>query len=181
MNVTTRTNNAMRKITLCALLLSVSFCISIFEGFVPISAVIPVPGLKFGFANIAVVAALYLCGTLPAFCIVILRPLLSFIIFGNVTGSLLSLGGGIFSFIILIVLKRSYGKLFSFRGISCVCAVFHAAGQICAASVIMSDIFIFSYLPVLSAASCITGFLNGMVMNMVIPPLSRIYGEKYEK
>lgn len=181
MNVNTDARNTMRKITLCALLLSVSFCISVLEGFVPINAIIPIPGLKFGFANIAVVAALYICGNFSAFCIVILRPFISFILFGNITSAALSLCGGIFSFVILVILKYTYNRYLSFRGISSVCAVFHAAGQICAASVIMNSSYVFSYLPVLCTASCITGFLNGIVMNAVVPPLSRVYGVKNEK
>lgn len=181
MNVKTHPKIKMRKITLCALLLSVSFCISVFESFVPISSVIPIPGLKFGFANIAVVAALYICGKFSAMCIVVLRPLLSLIVFGNITGAVLSLCGGLFSYIALIITIKAYKKSLSFRGISSVCAVFHAFGQICAASIIMSDIYVFSYLPVLCVASAITGFLNGIVMNIAIPPISRIYGEKYEK
>lgn len=163
-----------RKITLTALFVAISFALSLLEAFVPVAAVIPIPGLKLGLANIAVTAALFMCGKTAALSVAVLRPLLSLLLFGNVTGFFMSLCGGLFSFASLMLFFRFYGKVFTFGGISVMCAVFHSIGQITAASFVMTDLWVFSYLPLLCAASSAAGLLNGMIMNAVIGKLDKI-------
>ncbi len=161
------------KLTLSALLLSLSFAISLLESFVPINALIPIPGLKLGFANIAVMAAYLLCGRRYAFCIVFLRPLLTFFLFGNVTSFVLSLSGGLLSFAGICATLCLYDKVFSFGGISVILALLHSTGQIFAATVVVSDGSVFAYLPLLAAASSATGLLNGFIMNAVLSRLQK--------
>ena len=166
------------KITFTALLLSLSFSLSLIESFIPVSAFIPVPGLKLGFANIAVMAALFLCGRFSALCIVVLRPVLNLIMFGNITSFILSLSGGILSYAVLVISVKMYGKVFSFGGISIICAVFHSIGQVAAAAFFVSDTVIFGYLPLLCAASSATGLLNGFIMNCIIERITILGGSK---
>ncbi len=161
------------KLTLSALLLSLSFAISLLESFVPINAVIPIPGLKLGFANIAVMAAYLLCGRRYALCIAFLRPLLTFFLFGNVTSFILSLSGGLVSFAGICATFCLYDKVFSFGGISVISALLHSTGQIFAATVVVSDSSVFAYLPLLAAASSVTGLLNGFIMNAVFARLQK--------
>ena len=165
------------KITLTALFLSFSFILSILEGFVPIAAIVPIPGLKLGFANIAVMAALIYCGRLPALCVVVFRPLLNLILFGNVTSFILSLSGGLLAYSVLLFTIKLYGKVFTFGGISVISAVCHSIGQIIAASFVVTSGAVYSYLPLLCAASAVTGIINGILMNMII---SRIKIKKTE-
>ena len=159
------------KLTVTAMLLSVSFAVSVIEGMIPLNFTAAVPGLKLGFANIAVAAALFMCGKSSAFCVAVLRPFLSFIVFGNVTSFILSLSGGLIAFCSLCMAEKLYGKVFSFCGLSVISAVFHSIGQITAACFVVSDIWIITYLPLLCAASSATGFLTGCFMNTVIPRL----------
>lgn len=166
------------KLTVTAMLLSVSFAVSVLEGMIPLNITAAVPGLKLGFANIAVVAALFMCGKAYAFSVVLLRPLLTLLVFGNITSFILSLCGGVLSFISLILASKMYGKVFSFCGISVISAVSHSIGQIIAASFVVSDAWIFAYLPLLCSASVITGFITGMLMNTLIPKLILYRGEK---
>ena len=156
------------KLTLTALLLSLSFAISLLESLVPINAIIPIPGLKLGFANIAVMAAYLLCGRRYALCVSLFRPLLTFILFGNVTSFILSLSGGLFAFVGLIMTFGLYNKAFSFGGISVISAILHSTGQIVAASFVVADSAVFGYLPLLAAASSVTGLFNGFIMNAVL-------------
>lgn len=160
------------KIPETALLLSLSFGLSFAERFVPVMVLFPIPGLKLGFANIAVMAALECCGAGSALAVVLLRPVLSYLFFGSVTGLVLSLSGGLLAFGALLLCMRGlrlYGSVFSYAGLSVVSAVFHSIGQIAAVSVVVSDGAIFGYLPVLCAASTLTGILTGAIMNAVIP------------
>lgn len=162
------------KLTLTALLLSLSFAISLLEAFVPINAVIPIPGLKLGFANIAVMAAFLQCGKGYALCITLFRPLLTFLLFGNVTSFILSLSGGILAFAGLLVTFGLYNKVFSFGGISVISALLHSTGQILAATVVVADTAVVAYLPLLAAASSVTGLFNGFIMNAVLSRLQNV-------
>lgn len=161
------------KLTLTALFLSLSFMLSLLEGFVPISVFVPIPGLKLGFANIAVMAAILYCGRISALCIVVLRPLLNLLLFGNITSFILSLSGGLLSYFVLLFTVKLYKKAFTFGGISVISAVCHSIGQIIAASIVVTSGAVYSYLPLLCAASAVTGMLTGVVMNLVYSRLDR--------
>ena len=154
------------KITACALFLSVSFVISLLEGAVPLPLI---PGLKLGFANIAVVAAFFYMGKNWALSIVITRPLLALLLFGNLTSFLLSLSGGLLAWLSLCFTLRLYTKALSFCGISAISAVCHSIGQILAASLVVADYAVYAYLPLLCAASSVAGFFTGCIMNAIIP------------
>lgn len=159
------------KITVTALLLAVSFALSALEGFVPIGLLIPIPGLKLGLANIAVMAALLLVGKGAALTLVLLRPLLSLLVFGNATSCLLSLSGGMLAFSAVLLMLPLYRRVFSLGGISVLSAVCHGTGQIAAASMLMGSGSLFLYLPLLGAASAVTGLVTGWLMNVVMERL----------
>ena len=162
------------KLTLTAMLLSVSFALSLIESFVPINALIPLPGLKLGFANLAVMTAYILCDKVCALCVSLLRPVLMLFLFGNVTSFVLSISGAVLAYFGLVVSVRLYERVFSFGGVSVICALLHSVGQIIAASFVVSDGAVFAYLPLLCAASGITGLLNGFIMNAVISRIGSI-------
>ena len=162
------------KLTLTAMLLSVSFALSIIESFVPINAIIPLPGLKLGFANLAVMTAYVLCDKSCALCVSLLRPILMLFLFGNATSFVLSISGAILAFIGLVVSARLYERVFTFGGISVISALLHSVGQIIAASFVVSDGAVFAYLPLLCAASAVTGLLNGFIMNAVISRIRKV-------
>ena len=156
------------KLTRTALLLAVSFVLSWLESFVPLRLLFPIPGLKLGLANIAVTAALFAVGKKAALCLVVLRPPLSFFLFGNITGCALSLCGGLLSLTALLAALPLYRKTLSLGGISVLSAVCHGIGQCAAAAALMKSGAIFFYTPLLCAASSITGLFTGWMMNGVI-------------
>ena len=69
-----------------------------------------IPGVKLGLTNIVVVLMLYCVGTKEAFAISMLRIVLAGFLFGNLFSILYSLAGGMFSFLVMYLLKRT-GKL----------------------------------------------------------------------
>ena len=162
-----RTNR--EKLTRTALLLAVSFVLSRVESLVPLNLIFPIPGLKLGLSNIAVMAAMLTVGKGAALSLVVLRPLLSLLLFGNFTGSVLSLCGGLFSIAAVSASLPLYRRTFSLGGISVISAVFHGIGQCAAASVLMRNAAMLGYAPLLCAASSVTGLFTGWVMNAVIP------------
>lgn len=168
----------IKKLTLCALFLSASVIISIVEGMSGINAFIPLPGVRLGFCNIAVTACLYLVSPAGAFAISVIRPLFLFLFSGNPVSLAMSICGSIVSFVSLVLTKKSYGRIFSFAGVSCISAVFHSVGQIAAAMFIMNDAALLWYLPMFAAASSVAGSVSGSVMNLILPRIGKKIGGK---
>src|SRR5699024_1889790 len=69
-----------------------------------------IPGLKLGLTNIVVVLMLYSIGTKEAFGISTLRIILAGFMFGNMFSIIYSLAGGLFSFLVMYLVKKT-GKL----------------------------------------------------------------------
>lgn len=170
--------NKLRNLSLSALFLASSVIISILEGISGVNSFIPLPGVRLGFCNIAVTACLYLVSTPYAFAVALIRPVFLFLFSGNPVSLAMSLCGGLVSYLSLVLTKKLYGKIISFAGVSCVSALFHSVGQIAAAMFIMSDVSLVFYLPVFAAASSVAGTLSGTVMNLVLPRLSKMLGQK---
>lgn len=90
--------------------------------------------------------------------------------FGNVYSLAYSLCGGILSFAVMYLVKKT--KL-SVIGVSMLGGICHNIGQIIVAAIIMETINIAYYLPVLLVAGLLTGLLLGVVSKIVI--------ERFEK
>ena len=71
----------MRKLTLNSLLISLALVLSFIERFIPLNLLVPVPGLKLGFANIVTMFALFYLDIPSAITITALRCVLASIIF----------------------------------------------------------------------------------------------------
>lgn len=124
-----------------------------------------IPGVKLGLANLIVVIMLYAVGAKEAFAISMLRILLSGFLFGNLFSILYSFAGGILSFLVMWLVKRT-GK-FHVMSVSICGGITHNIGQILVASVIVETYSIFYYIPVLLVAGLITGMLIGVIAGEV--------------
>ncbi len=141
-----------------AILVALALALSYVERGIPLSLLIPLPGVKLGLANIATLIALYALGPKQAFSIVVLRCVLGSF-FGGITGLLFSLTGGILSMAVMALCKRS--SLFSVYGISILGAAAHNIGQIAAAMLLMQSVHIGVYLAYLLGVALFTGFATG--------------------
>ena len=103
-----------RLVAFCGIFTALAMIFSYVEMLLPIS--IGVPGAKLGLANIAVLVVLYVAGGRTAFCVDILRIVLTSILFGNMAAFIFSISGGMLSIIVMILLKKS-GR-FSMLGVS---------------------------------------------------------------
>ncbi len=124
-----------------------------------------IPGVKLGLANLIVVIMLYAVGAKEAFAISMLRILLSGFLFGNLFSILYSFAGGMLSFLVMWLVKRT-GK-FHVMSVSICGGITHNIGQILVASVIVETYSIFYYIPVLLIAGLITGMLIGVIAGEV--------------
>lgn len=125
-----------------------------------------IPGVKLGLTNVVVVLMLYCVGTKEALAISVLRIVLAGFLFGNMFSILYSLAGGLLSFLIMVLLKRT-GKL-GVLPVSVSGGVSHNVGQLVVAAAVVENYNIFYYMPVLLIAGIITGFLIGVAAQEMI-------------
>ena len=79
---------------------------------------------------------------------------------------LYSMAGGIFSFAIMVLLRKIGG--FSIRGVSIAGGVFHNIGQLLLAMMIVETYQVWYYFPVLLVSGLVTGLLIGIVSSEVL-------------
>ncbi|MGN0350496.1 MAG: Gx transporter family protein [Roseburia sp.] len=120
-----------------------------------------IPGVKLGLTNIVVVIMLYTVGEKEAFGISMLRIVLAGFLFGNMFSILYSLAGGILSFCVMYIVKKT--KLLGVIPVSVCGGISHNIGQIIVAAIVVENYNIFYYVPALLIAGTITGFLIGIV------------------
>lgn len=131
-----------------------------------------IPGVKLGLTNIVVVLMLYTIGTREAIMVSVLRILLMGILFGNVMSIVYSLAGGILSFLVMAILKKT-GQL-GCISVSVAGGISHNIGQILAAAVVVTSFSILYYLPVLLIAGVVTGLLIGILAQELIVRLKPV-------
>lgn len=161
-----------RKLTLCAVLISLALVLSYMERFFPLQMLVPMPGVKLGLANIVSLAALYLLGGRSAYIILALRCILGSAFGGGFTSLMFSLTGGTLAMLVMALSRRL--PFLSIYGVSILGAAAHNIGQICAAMVLMHSVYIGAYLPYLLAVGLFTGFATGAAGAGILKVLSRI-------
>ncbi len=153
------------KTALGAAFIALSAIAGLIESFIP-SPLFAIPGVKLGLANAPIACAFYFLGGKTAFLALICKIILVFIFSGNPVSLMFSVCGGLFSFLALAFLIRTYGKIFSFIGISAVCALFHAFGQLIAAFFLIGGAIIY-YFFIICASSVIAGAFCGLLINLI--------------
>ncbi len=135
-----------------------------------IEHLIPMPigvyGIKIGIANLVIVVMLYALNPYSAFVISLIRILLCSILFGSFTSFWYSLIGGLFSFTVMLIVKKL--DKFSPMGVSICGAIAHNIGQIIVAIILLDEFKIIFYLPVLLITGVITGALIGIISIPII-------------
>lgn len=161
-----------KHLTLCALLIALALGLSYIERLIPLQAVIPLPGVKLGLANIVTLLALYALGPKSAFTVLIVRCILGSAFGGGITGFLFSVTGGLLAMAAMTTARNI--RHLSIYGVSILGAAFHNIGQICMATLLMQSIYVVAYLPYLLGISIITGFLTGTACAGTLRGLSAI-------
>lgn len=137
-----------------------------------IEHIVPLPvgiyGLKLGLANLVVVVMLYTTNWYTALSINLIRIFISFLLFGSATSLIYSVCGGLLSFFAMLLIKSLMPFKVSAVGVSICGAVAHNVGQICAAAILLDELRIAFYLPVLIIVGALTGTLIGLVALPII-------------
>ena len=156
------------RIAFAAMFTSLALVLSITENYIPIYAIIPIPGIKLGLANIVTVFAIVTLKPADTIFIILARCLVMGLFTGPVSFAF-SITGAITAFIVMIILIPGLSKIFSVVGISIAGAAAHNIGQITVAVILLKDIRIMLfYLPVLLFVSIFTGAVTGIAAIPVI-------------
>jgi len=165
-----------RDLVFISLLASMAIIIHVVERGIPN----PVPWLRMGWANMVVLAALELFGTLPAFGVVCLRIFIGGLLSGTLFGPsfLMSFSGGFASFAVIAFLHKYFSSFIGLVGISLFGAYTHVTVQIIVAYyVLIQHKSVFFLLPVLFSISLVTGFVNGLGSCYLVKHLRKVlYG-----
>lgn len=148
-----------RKIAYLGVFLALALILSYVESLIPFY--FGIPGVKLGLTNLIVVVMLYCTGTKEAFGVSVARILLAGFLFGNLFSILYSLAGGVLSFIVMCLLKKT-GR-FHVISVSVTGGISHNLGQLIAAAFVVETYDIFYYMPFLLIAGVATGFVIGML------------------
>lgn len=133
-----------------------------------------VPGIKLGLANTVVLFVLYTMKAKDALLVSVLRVLLAGFMFGNPFSILYSLAGGLLSFLVMWLLKKS--GAFHCISVSVAGGISHNIGQLVLAAAIVENYHVLYYLPALLISGFLTGLVIGTVAQEVILRLgSKIY------
>ena len=162
----------VKDITVGGLLVAVALALSVAERVLPIGALIPLPGIKLGLANVVTMMALLYIGPSGALAIVTVRCLLGGL-FTGITSMLFSLTGGLFAFAAMLLTRQLYGRAFSIFGISMAGAAFHNIGQILMAALLLGEGLLYTYLPVLLLTGLATGILTAAVAGPLFARLEK--------
>ncbi len=155
-----------KRITRMGMLVALSLILSYVEMLLP--SFIPVPGIKLGLANIAVVFALYTLPFSDVLFISVLRVFISSLLFGNVLSLLYSFSGALLSLLVMGILKKTGVNE---TALSTVGGVVHNASQLMVASLVIKSSALMYYLPFLIPAGAVTGFLIGIITGKLLERL----------
>ncbi|MGN0535922.1 MAG: Gx transporter family protein [Eubacterium sp.] len=162
-------NKKTKNVALFGMMVALAFTFSYLESLIPFN--FGIPGVKLGLANLVVVVALYTMKPAEAFSIAVIRIFLAGLTFGNAYSIAYSLCGGILSFAVMLLMKKT--KL-SIVGVSMMGGISHNIGQIIVAAIVMETARIAYYLPVLLVAGLATGLLLGIVSKLIVSRVEKI-------
>lgn len=153
-----------KKVSYCAILVALALVFSYVEAMIPFN--FGIPGIKLGIANLVIVIGLYLLKPHEVLIISVVRILLAGFMFGSGMSIIYSLAGGLLSFAVMLLLKKVKG--FSILGVSIAGGVSHNMGQLLMAALIVQNIKIGYYAPVLLIAGAVTGTIIGIVSGRIL-------------
>lgn len=149
----------LERLARCAVLTALALALSMAERALPLTTLIPLPGLRLGLANLVTVFALCRLSGREALLILVARCLLGAIGGGSLTALAFSLTGGLLALGVMAMLLHCPGL--SLVGVCMAGAAAHNTGQILAAMAVLGSRAPLVYLPALLLASVVTGAVTG--------------------
>lgn len=161
------------KIVKYSCLVADAFILSWIESAIPY----PLPGVKAGFSNIAVLIALFLLGPKGMIAVAITKVVLSTFTFIGFSGFIYSIAGTILCLISGIIMYRS--QKFGVLSISVVGALLHNMGQLIVAVIVIGKKIIY-YMPILVITGVFAGIITGIIAAEIIKRLAKAEKKEHE-
>ena len=143
-------------------LAAVACALGYLETFLPI----PIPGVKLGLANIAVLVALAQGDAVGAAWVALVKMAVTGLLFGSPVTLIYSLAGTLLSLAVMVPLSRL--RTMRLWMTSVVGALAHEAGQLLVAQAMLGTPLVWWSTPLLAIAGCLTGLLCGLVAERTV-------------
>ena len=154
-----------KKLTALALLSAIALTIFVIEAQIP--ALVPIPGVKLGLANIVTVFTVFAFRGRDGALVLAVRIFLGAVFAGNFSTIFYSAAGGALAILVTIGLKRILtGRQLWVAG--ALGAIAHSVGQMAMAVAITATPGLLLYLPMMVVCSIITGCFTGLCAQFVL-------------
>ena len=162
---------AGRRVAFLGLLSAVALILFVIEAAVPR----PLPWMKLGLGNAAVLATLLLFGGAPAMAVGAVKVLVGGLLTGGLAGPASVIGGSaaLTSLATMIGFHRVLPRLLSPVGLSAAGAVVHQVTQLLVAEVYLAQAGLFRLLPLFLVGGVLSGVMTGLVTWYAVKALAR--------
>lgn len=154
-----------KKLTLLALLSAIALTIFMVEAQIP--ALVPIPGVKLGLANIVTVFTVFTLGSWEGAAVLFVRIFLGAVFAGNFSTIFYSAAGGLCAIGVTILLRKILNRKQLWVA-GCLGAVAHSIGQMAMAVLLTGTPSLVVYLPVMIAISIVTGLFTGLCAQFLV-------------
>ena len=155
----------VKRMTFLALLSAIALTIFMVEAQIP--ALVPIPGVKLGLANIVTVFTVFALGAKGGVIVLFIRIFLGAVFAGNFSTILYSAAGGACAIGVTILLRKILTKKQLWVA-GCLGAIAHSIGQMTMAILLTGTPSLAVYLPVMIAVSIVTGAFTGLCAQFLV-------------
>ena len=159
-----------RRVAVSGLLITMMLVLGYVESLIP--AVSGVPGIKLGLSNGVLIFAIYMLDLPTAWTLMVLKVLLSGLLFGGVNTILYALAGGTLSMLAMTLLSRVKGM--HPVTVSMIGGVMHNVGQVLVAITLLHTQQLYYYMAILMLVGLACGALTGICASSVMKHLSKM-------
>lgn len=160
-----------KRITTVALFTTIALIIFVVEAQIP--ALIPIPGVKLGLANIVTIYTMFRLGPRDTLLVLLGRVILGAVFAGQVMALIYSLSGGLLCYALMLLLRKIVTENQIF-----VCGVLggvaHNLGQMAAAIAVVQTPSLIVYLPIMLVSGIITGAFTGLCAQYLLKHMNMI-------
>ena len=159
-----------QRIALSGLLVALMLVLGYVESLLPVAA--GIPGIKLGLSNGILIFAVYMLGIPTAFVLMVLKVVLSGLMFGGVSAMMYAFAGGLVSMIFMSLLSRIKGV--HVVVVSMVGGLMHNVGQVGLAMAMLSTPKLMYYMAILMVVGLGCGALTGVCADSVMKHLKKM-------
>ena len=154
------------------LLASAAIVLFVFEALAPR----PLPWMKLGLGNLPVLVSLLSFGAGPALAVSAIKLVVGGLLSGGFAGPAFVIGGGagVASWLVMVLVWRSTGRLFSVVGVSICGALAHQLSQLVLAYGYIGQSGLFALLPLSLLSALLSGGLIGILAWWTLHQLQKI-------